>query len=120
MKCLDLNPLGALNSCGYPQRSMMIGGLILIKVLICRVFTLANFPNLVNAFNLPPYTAGRYNGPRFNLKVISSLFYYLVVEYLEMLVQIKGYSEDLIWTCGLRNILYRHTELKLFYKSENY
>lgn len=54
------------------------------------------------------------------MKIVASLFYYLVVEYMETLLQTKGYSEDLIWTCGLRNILYRHTELKLFYKNENY
>ena len=39
---------------------------------------------------------------------------------MENLLVVKGYSEDLIWTCGLRSILYRHTDLKMFYKNENY
>ncbi|TNV83796.1 hypothetical protein FGO68_gene12426 [Halteria grandinella] len=109
MKRIDLTTFGAIRTCGYPQRCMMMGGLVLIKVLICRVFSQSNFANLIQAYQLQPFTATRYNGPRFNLKLISSLFYYLVVEYLETLLQTKGYSEDLIWTCGLRNI-----------KSENY
>lgn len=119
-KRLDLTPFGALRTCAYPQRCMMLGGFVLIKVLICRVFSQSNFANLLLTYSLPPFTAARYNGPRFNLKLISSLFYYLVVEYLETLIQTKGYSEDLMWTCGLRNILYRHTDVKLFYKNENY
>jgi hypothetical protein len=60
------------------------------------------------------------NGPKFNIKVLTSLFYYVVVEYMETLLNSKGYSEDLIWTCGLRSILFRHTELKKFYKNENF
>jgi hypothetical protein len=122
MKRLDLDELAALRTCGYPQRSMMIGGFILIKVLICRVFAPSNFQNLLEALQLPPLVPGSqtYNGPRFNLKLVSSLFYYQVVEYMETLLQTKGYSEDLIWTCGLRKLLYRHPDLKLYYKNENY
>jgi len=47
MKRLDLDELGALRSSGYPQRSMMIGGLILIKVLVCRIMANANISQLI-------------------------------------------------------------------------
>lgn len=120
MKRLDLDDLGALRTCGYPERSMMIGGLILIKVLVCRIMATSNTSQLIQQLTnslMPPQSQ---QGPKFNLKVLASLLYYIIVEYMETLLAVKGYSEDLIWTCGLRSILYRHTELKMFYKNENY
>jgi hypothetical protein len=42
MNKLDLDSLGALKSCGYPEKSMMIGGFILIKILVCRILASQN------------------------------------------------------------------------------
>ena len=119
MSKLDLDELGGILLCSYPQKIMMIGGFILIKVLICRLIATQNIAALAQQLSASTQIA-QGNGPKFNIKVLTSLFYYIVVEYMETLLNSKGYSEDLIWTCGLRSILFRHTELKMFYKNENY
>ena len=106
----------------------MIGGFILIKVLVCRIMAQTNITQVLlkmginQMVNSTPNNGRdpKVNAPRFNMKILSSLFYYIVVEYMESLLASKGYSEDLLWTCGLRNILYKHTDVKLYYKQENY
>jgi uncharacterized membrane protein YqhA len=111
MDRMSLDELGAHRSVTYPQRMMIVGGFIMIKTLVCR--WLANYQNLCTVLGIMPRQSqkGVAHAPKFNLKIIASIVYYLSVEYLELLLQVKGYSEDLIWTCGLRNILFRHTEL---------
>jgi len=42
MKKLNLDELGGIVSSSYPQKMMMIGGFILIKVLVCRILATQN------------------------------------------------------------------------------
>jgi len=37
MNKLNLDELGGIISSSYPQKMLMIGGFILIKVLVCRI-----------------------------------------------------------------------------------
>jgi hypothetical protein len=46
MSKLDLDELGGILLCSYPQKIMMIGGFILIKVLICRLIATQNIAAL--------------------------------------------------------------------------
>ena len=119
MNKLNLDELGGIISSSYPQKMLMIGGFILIKVLVCRIIATQNIQALSQQLSSQTNPSSG-NGPKFNLKILSRIFYYIVVEYMETLLNTKGYSEDLIWTCGLKSILYRHTELKMFYSNENY
>lgn len=101
----------------------MIGGFLLIKVLTCRVLAAGNLPYLTQSLSLlqtaPPSQNPRVSAPRFNLKIVASLFFYLTAEYLENLLHIKGYADDLIQSCGLKNILYPMSDCRLFYKNDN-
>ena len=62
---------------------------------------------------------GQINAPRFNLKMLASLLFYTVVEYLEQLLGSKGYAEDL-FNSGLRTVVFKTQDIRLFFSAENF
>ena len=116
---LDLNPLGAINDINDKQMEMIIGNYILIKILVCKVlanpqslgFIPSQYLNIDNAYT---------QKLKINFKVLTSLLFYTVIEYMELLLKAKGYADDLIFQSGLKDILYKQEQLKFFYSEDNY
>jgi len=52
MSKLNLDELGALRTCTYQQRILMLGGFILIKTLVCRILATQNMQNLQQYFGI--------------------------------------------------------------------
>ena len=84
------------------QLSMVLGNYLLIKVLVCKV--LQNPTALVQG---EMSSAIRQNAKvKVNFKLLGSMIYYTVMEYMEQMLKSSGFSHDLIHKSGLGNVIY--------------
>ena len=120
MDRVSLDAYGALQKVTDKQIQMMIGNYVLIKVLVSLVLgnpsSLGVLPDDQQQAKGTQATAtGSSNTTLINFRVLASMTYYIVMEFMEQLFGSKGYMEDLYSTSGLSSIIYKQKELKHLY-----
>ncbi|TNV83734.1 hypothetical protein FGO68_gene7231 [Halteria grandinella] len=115
MDRLNLDKYGALISVSEKQVQMVMGNYILIKVLVCQI--MAN-PEKLGLIPDSQKEGLQRNNITANFRVLASMLYYTVMEFMEQLLKSNGYMQDLYESSGLASIILKQQDLKLFYLGE--
>eukprot|EP00347_Sterkiella_histriomuscorum_P024439 403331114 len=114
------------------QVQIILGVFLLVKILVGKVLSSPNAcglkPTMANT--LLSYAFNKASGIQkensrqlqtLNFRIIASLVYFTVMEYIEQLDPIaQGYSLDLVHNAGFKQIIYKQMDVKEYYKDENY
>ncbi|CDW85690.1 UNKNOWN [Stylonychia lemnae] len=123
---------GQIRSAPEIQVKALIGVFILAKILVAKVLSSPSASGLQSqiqislqnyAFNQrsSEFMEQREQLMAVNFKIISSLIYFTVMEYIEQLhPSAKGYSLELVHSCGFKQIIYKQSDLKEYYRDSNY